>query len=68
MTREKALTEAMNAALEAKSLARQARDAANYTESQGRASVYATASNAWADVSRAYTALAAELAVEKPEA
>ncbi|MFI2202683.1 hypothetical protein ACH47Z_18260 [Streptomyces sp. NPDC020192] len=69
MTRAQALAEAIAAAAKAKSLARQAHDAATYTESQGRTSVYTTASAAWADVSRSYTALAEQLAaVEKPEA
>lgn len=69
ITREQALAEAVNAAVNAKFLARQAHDAASYTESQARTSVYATASGAWSDVARAYTGLAAQLpADEKLEA
>ncbi|KUN03967.1 hypothetical protein AQI95_21245 [Streptomyces yokosukanensis] len=69
MTREQALAEAIDAAAKAKALASNARDAAYQTESQARTSVYATASGAWADVARAYTDIAVQLAAdEKPEA
>lgn len=69
MTREQALAEAIAAASKAKALANNARDAAYQTESQCRTSLYATASNAWADVARSYTDIAALLpADEKPEA
>ncbi|MFF3912694.1 hypothetical protein ACFYZB_04285 [Streptomyces sp. NPDC001852] len=69
MTREQALIEAIDAAAKAKALANKARDAAYETESPTRTSVFATASGAWSDVARSYTALAAQLATdEKTEA
>ncbi|MEV6116617.1 hypothetical protein AB0L59_30120 [Streptomyces sp. NPDC052109] len=69
MTREQALSRAVDAANEARALAGKAKDAAYGRESTARTALYATASRAWSDAAQAYIGIAAELAVdEKPEA
>ncbi|MET8449327.1 hypothetical protein [Streptomyces sp. NPDC005209] len=61
MTRTQALTEAREAAAKAKTLAAEAERAVHSLDRHHKTERYAAAGQAWADVSRTYTALAAEL-------
>ena len=59
MNRQQALNEAINAASTAKVYARKVENAADNGDSLGRVPNLAAAAAAWADTSRAYTAIAA---------
>ena len=59
MTRQQALDEAVNAARNAKTFARQAENAADSGDSQGKVPRLTAAGGLWADTARAYAAIAA---------
>lgn len=67
MNRQQALNEAINAATNAKVYARKVENAADNGDTQGKVPRLAAAAAAWADTSRAYTAIAAATP-EIPEA